>query len=107
MKIKIEWHDEELWRAVMVQLSFSSHGNWTFKHDGRVYVFKEKRQGEEVLVLESGKWVKAGRVTRNCVFLGPGISSDEFYQTPEGMKSAKAAFDSFLAQKKEAVYGHG
>lgn len=102
MKIKIEWQDGEVWRSVMVQLAFSRNGNWTFKHDGKVFVFKEKCEGEAVLVLDSGRWVRAGRVTRNCIFLGEGISSDEYYHTPEGIEVARKAFQAFLTRGLES-----
>jgi hypothetical protein len=84
----------------MVQLVFSRNGNWTFKHNCQVYVFKEKREGEQVLVLDSGKWVKAGRVTRSSIFLGEGTSSDEYYSSPEGLRSAREALESFLASRR-------
>lgn len=100
MRVKIEWQDGQVWRSSMVQLSFSRNGNWTFKHDGKRYVFKEKREGEQVLVLDSEKWLKAGRVTRNAIFLGEGISSDEYYRSSHGIKEAKEAFQSFLAYQR-------
>ena len=101
MKIKVEWQDGQVWRSVRVKLTFSRNGNWTFKHDSKIYVFREKREGEEVLVLDSGKWIRAGRVARNCIFLGEGISSDEYYQTPEGMEAALKALQTFLKRGLE------
>lgn len=109
MRIKVEWKDGDLWRSVMVQIALSRRGNWTFKHDGKVYVFKEKKEGQEVLVLDAGKWARVGRVTRQCVFLGEGVSSDEYYQTPQGMKEAQEAFGKFLndrANEEPRVYAH-
>ncbi len=88
-----------MWRSVMVQVALSRSGNYTFKRGGRVYVFKEKREGEQVLVLDCGEWVKAGRMTRSGIFLGEGIGSDEYYRTPEGIKDAKEALQSFLANR--------
>lgn len=89
MRIKIEWQEGQVWRSVMVQVAVSRNGNYTFKRDGKVYVFKEKREGEQVLALDCGKWVKTGRMTRSGIFLGEGISSDEYYRTPEGIKDAR------------------
>lgn len=83
----------------MVQLAFSRNGNWDFKHNGKVYVFREKYEGEQVLVLDSGKWVRAGRVTRGVVFLGEEMSSDEYYRTLQGIKAVQEALQSFLASK--------
>ena len=95
LKVKVEWQDSQVWRSVLVRLAFSRNGNWTFKHDGKWYIFKEKRDGEIVLALNSGKWTRAGRVTRNCIFLGTGISSDEYYRTPEGIEAAAKALQAF------------
>jgi hypothetical protein len=91
LKTKIEWKDGAVWRSVSVNVAMSRKGNWFFKHDGKVYVFKEKRQGEQVLVLENGKWVKAGRITRGDIFLGQGLSYGEFCLTPEGLRSGQEA----------------
>jgi hypothetical protein len=100
VKIKVEWQDGEVWRSVNVQLAFSRKGNYTFSQDGKRYVFKEKKEGEPVFLLEQSRWVKAGRVTRNCIFLGEGMSSDEYYQTPGGIRSAQEALQSFLNHSK-------
>jgi hypothetical protein len=100
MKTKVEWCRGDAWYSVMVQLAFSRNGNWTFKHNGRVYVFRQKKEGEEVLVFTNGSWVKVGRTTRDGVFLGEGLSYGEFCSTPEGMKSAKEALESFLVSRR-------
>ncbi len=100
MKVKVEWRDAEVWRSLSVDVKTSRRGNFTFKHAGRVYVFRQKRDGEEVLALENGKWVKTGRITRGDIFLGPGISYDEYVSTPEGMKNVKAALESFLSDRR-------
>lgn len=89
-----------MWRSVMVNVIVSRSNNYTFRHDGRVYVFKEKREGAEILVLAENEWQKAGRLTRGTVFLGPGISSDEYYRSPEGFKEAQKALENFLAQRE-------
>lgn len=101
MKVKVERQgDGQTWRSVTVDVHVSLKGNFTFKHDGRVYVFRQKKEGEEVRVLENGKWLKAGRIAHGDVFLGPGISYDEYVATPEGMKNVKAALESFLADRR-------
>jgi hypothetical protein len=100
MKKKIEWQDGQVWRSVIVDLGLSRHGNWTFKHSGKVYVFKEKREGEQVLVLEDGQWVKAARVARDCIFLGPGMSSREYYATLEGRRSVQELFNNFALARR-------
>lgn len=101
MKVRVEWKDGDVWRPVLVDVAVSRNGNLTFKYDGKVCVFKTKREGEPVLVLDTGKhrWMLAGRVTRVGVFLGEGISSDEYFRTTEGMKIAKQTLESFLANR--------
>jgi hypothetical protein len=106
LKIKVEWQEGQVWRTVLVGPAFSRNGNWTFKLDGKVFVFKEKRQGETVLMLDSGRWVRAGRVSRSSIFLGEGISSDEYYQTPEGMKDAEKALRSLLTRGPQLYQEH-
>lgn len=103
MRIKLEWQEGQVWYSVMVDVVVSRNGNYTFKYDGKVYVFKEKRDGEQVLILDCGRWVKAGRVTHGIIFLGPGISSDEYYATPEGFREAQKALESFLASRERSV----
>lgn len=98
MRIKVERQEGRIWRSVLVDMATSRNGNFTFKHDGKIYVFKEKRKGEQVLVLNGEEWVQAGRVTRSGIFLGEGTSSDE--QTPEGLRSARLALQSFLSKKE-------
>jgi hypothetical protein len=102
MKVKVEWQDGQVWRSVTVKLSLSRRGNYTFKHDGKVYVYHQNREGADVLVLDSGKWVKAGRVARSCIFLGEGMSSDEYARTPEGIEAAERALQSFLVDRRRA-----
>lgn len=101
MKVKVEWQDGQVWRSVLTNLTVSRRGNFTFRHDGKVYVFKEKREGSEVMVQAMNGWQKAGRVTRGTVFLGLGISSEEYYRTPKGMKEAKEALQNFLACRQD------
>jgi hypothetical protein len=48
-----------------------------FKHGGKVYVMKDLKKGTEVVVNQDGKWVHAGRVARDCIFLGDGMSWSE------------------------------
>jgi len=97
VRIRLEWLQGDAWYSAM---AVSRNSNHTFKHEGKVYVFKEKREGEQVLVLDSGKWVNAGSVTRNGIFLGSGQSSGEYYQTPEGLRSARESLQSFLASRR-------
>jgi hypothetical protein len=99
-RVKVQWQEGPVWQSVMAKVTVSRKGNFTVKHDGKVYVFNEKREGAPVLVLNSGEWVKAGRVTRGSIFLGPGISSSEHYSSPEGIRSAQEALNSFLAARQ-------
>jgi hypothetical protein len=99
VKVKLEWQDGQVWHSAMAEVAVSRNGNFTFRHQNRRYVFREKKEGDLVLILLNGQWVKAGRVTRNGIFLGEGISSDEFYRTPQGLKAAQEALQSFYASK--------
>jgi len=99
MRIKLEWQESQVWHSVMAEVAVSRNGNYTFKHDGKVYVFKEKREGEQILVLDCGRWVKVDRVTRSGIFVGEGISSDEYYRSPEGIKAAQETLQSFFASR--------
>jgi hypothetical protein len=78
MKAKVEWKDGEVWRQVDVQVAVSRNNNLWFKHAGAVYVFPSLKLGVEVVSKNSeGKWLKVGRVARDCVFLGEGMSWSE------------------------------
>lgn len=77
MKIQVERKDGDSWRQVRVQVSPSRNGNYVFKLEGAIYVFKDLREGADVVVKTEGSWAKAGRVVRGTVFLGPGKSYSE------------------------------
>lgn len=78
MKLQVEWHDGGCWRQSNVQASHTRNGNVMFRHDGKIYVVKDLREKEEVVVKTDGGWMKAGRVARGCVFLGEGESYSEY-----------------------------
>ena len=78
MKAKLEYRDGEVWRQSTVEIGYSRNKNYWFKHNGAVFVYPLLKEGTEVVTKTAdGKWVKAGRVTRGCIFLGEGLSFSE------------------------------
>jgi hypothetical protein len=78
LKSKIEWKDGEVWRQASVDVKYSRNSNLYFQHNGAVYAFRLLKEGSEVVMKNSqGRWVKAGRITRDCIFLGNGLSWSE------------------------------
>jgi hypothetical protein len=77
-KILIEWRDGNAWKQAQTELLHTRNNNCAAKHDGGILVFPNLREGSEVVGLENGKWIKAGRVTRTgLIFLGEGLSYSE------------------------------
>jgi hypothetical protein len=98
---KVEWQDGEFWRSVKAKLSFTRNSNQSFKHNGKTYVFKNLKEGNEVFCLENGKWVKAGRIDRyGTIFLGEGETHAEMMnrvnadKTPEQLLAEIRGFMS-------------
>jgi hypothetical protein len=77
VKVQAERKDGDAWRQTSVQLKYSRKGNNWFNLNGPTYVFKDFKIGSEVLVKTREGWIKAGRVARSCVFLGPGKTYSE------------------------------
>jgi hypothetical protein len=77
MKVQIERKHGDAWRQTSVQLKFSRRGNNWFSLHGATYVFKDFQQECLVLVKTKEGWAKAGRITRGCIFLGPGKTYSE------------------------------
>jgi hypothetical protein len=77
MKVQVERKDGDAWKQVRVQASYSRNENYWFKLDGYIYVFKDLREGTDVVTKTAKGWEKAGSVVRGLVFLGPGKSFSE------------------------------
>jgi hypothetical protein len=77
MKATIEWKSGDLWHDAEVEVSFSQHNNYWFKHDGKIFVFAKRMPGCEVLVKEGAKWIRVGRCARGVIFLGEGLTYAE------------------------------
>jgi hypothetical protein len=71
-KATVQWKSGDAWYEAKVKLSYTRNGNFSFKHDGKRYVLADLKNGAEILVLEQGKWMKAGRVAWGILFLGEG-----------------------------------
>jgi hypothetical protein len=102
MKIEVEWVEcmdkGHVWKIVKLPVTFTRNGNMMVKHNGKTYVFKKLEAGLPVFVLENGKWVKVGRISRDYhVFLGREneMSFGEWSLTPEG----KEALEKTLKEK--------
>jgi len=81
MKARIEWKDGDPWRQADVQLRCSKRGNQYFTHNGALYVFSSFKEGCEVVTkTKEGPWIRGGRVCRNGIFLGEGLSWSEFHE---------------------------
>jgi len=81
MKVAVEWKDGTIWRTSNIQTQPTRNGNKCFNHKGKFYVFKTFTHGAEV-VTRIGKepWTVAGRIVRNVIFLGDGLSWTETLQ---------------------------
>jgi len=76
-KTTIQWRDGNAWREAKADLKCTRNSNLSCEHNGQILVFPNLKEGAEVVGLENGKWVKAGRITRGLIFLGPGLSYSE------------------------------
>lgn len=86
-KIRLEWLEGEVWKAVELKVTQSRRDNLFVKHDGVPYVFKDTKEGTKVLKLKDGKWVEAGRLTRyHTIFIGEGKSYSEYVDEQYGIK---------------------
>ena len=86
------------WRNIQVTVNISRNGNNVAKYDGKIYVWKNQKEGEPVLSLVNSKWVKIGRITHGTVFIGSPyeMSYSEYLYSEEGMKESKQILDSLV-----------
>ncbi len=98
---------EKTWRNVQVPVSLSRNGNNVAKYDGKIYVWKNMKEGEQVLSLVGKKWVKAGRITHGTVFIGSPyeMSYSEYLYSDEGMKESKRMLDGLINRARELNAG--
>lgn len=90
MRMKLESQSEQgKWVSVDADLLTSRRGNQYVKYQGEVYVFADRKEGTPILSKVNKHWVKVGRVARDCLFIGAGLSYSEWVQTPEGQISIK------------------
>jgi len=108
MKTTLEFlTDEKTWRNIRVEVSFSRNGNNVAKYGGKIYVWKNMREGEQVLSLVNKKWVKVGRVTHGTVFIGTAyeMSYSEYLYSPEGMKESKHMLEGLINRARNLNAG--
>lgn len=77
VRAQVETKDGDAWRQNSVKVQYSRRGNNWFTLKGATYVFKDFKNGCEVLVKTREGWTKAGRVARSCIFLGDGKTYSE------------------------------
>jgi len=75
MKATVEWKDQNVWKQVHVNTRLSRNGNQFFTIGNVLYVFQDFKDGTQVVrKTGGGPWLRAGRITRNIIFLGKGLS---------------------------------
>jgi hypothetical protein len=90
MRMKLESQPEQgKWISVDVDVMTSRRGNQYVKYQDEVHVFESRKEGTPVLCKVHGHWTCVGRIARDSLFIGPGLSYSEWVQTPEGQASIK------------------
>lgn len=94
--LTVEWAEApNLWRRQTVEYAPTyRQDNYKFTFNGALHIFQNFKEATSVLRLVSKKWVKVGRISVGCVFLGDGVSYAEFCRTPEGVKAAEELMKS-------------
>ena len=108
MKCTLEFlTGDKTWRNIQVPKTLSHNGNNVAKYDGKIYVWKNMKEGETVLTLVGKKWVKAGRITHETVFIGSSyeMSYSEYLYSDEGMKESKRILDALTNHARELNAG--
>jgi hypothetical protein len=104
MRINVERQkDAETWQSYTVKVGASRAGNNYCNLNGRVFVWKQFREGEPVLEKVDGHWKKVGRITWGDIFLGEGMSHQEWMQTPEGRAVIAQRIQSLRDARKAEV----
>jgi hypothetical protein len=100
--ITLEWQQTpKTWTRKTIKLLNSHRGTCYIKHNDQVYVFPSLKEGSIVVTKKDGKWVKAGRITHSgTIFLGEGISYDEYCMTPEGVEEGKRLVESLWKSRR-------
>ena len=101
-QIKMEWQvNPKAWKNLSLPIFHSKNGNIYVKHQGKVYVFKDFKEGTRVygenrnFNTGEARWVVEGRITKHgAIFLGTGLSYDEYCETPEGQAEVKKMLES-------------
>jgi hypothetical protein len=104
MRINVERQkDAETWQSYTVKVGASRAGNNYCNLNGRVFVWKQFREGEPVLEKVDGHWKKVGRITWGDIFLGEGMSHYEYTQIPKGRERALENLRQIREQFKREV----
>ena len=119
-KVKIERRDGEFWRSIKVEYGCSRNDNFYAKYHWKaisniansgnvanrefaeiILVWKSFEEGTPVLEKVGRDWLKVGRITKwGEVFLGEGMSYEEYAHSPEGLEASKRAFQQIVANAR-------
>ena len=108
MKCHLEFlTGDKTWRNIQVPKTLSRNGNNVAKYDGKIYVWKNMKESEQVLSLVNKKWVKAGRITHGTVFIGSPyeMSYSEYLCSDEGIKESKRMLDGLMNRARDLNAG--
>lgn len=90
----------DTWTNWRVRLGPILKGNLSCRCDDQILVFKDKRPGTPVMAHTDGAWKQVGRITRDGIFLGEGMSYTEYMDTPEGQAKNKRVYDSIRERRR-------
>lgn len=77
-KIRLEWKKGSFWKYLDCDVQSTRNNNFMAKSGGIPYIFKDLKEGTDVVKPVEGKWVKVGRITKyQTIFLGEGLSYEE------------------------------
>lgn len=97
VKVNLEWPAEvredgsRAWNRVKAPIRYSKRGNMFVKHDGKIFVFENMKEGTPVVRHVDGQWREVGRIVYYTVFLGgkEEQSYEEYLRSPEGRAAAE------------------
>ncbi|MEA2089185.1 MAG: hypothetical protein U9O89_00270 [Thermoproteota archaeon] len=84
--------DRQCWRQFEKKERISQKGNRYVKHKGKIYVYRKRKPGAQIVSVVNGEWKVVGRV--DCgfhLFIGAEdqLSYHQWQQTPEAREAGK------------------
>ncbi len=78
--------ETQTWREIYKPLIITKNDNFSFKHDGTVYIFNSLQEGRPVLKLQDDKWIPCGHINKyHEAVLGDWMTYQEYMNLPENM----------------------